>query len=229
MSGLTPGCGILLARWPRRGRVKTRLAAGLGEDAALRLHRAMVQDALVRLDRLARLGLTVRVLWDDGGDPSIELRNHLAAHPDQGLQEGSDLGARIAHALEEGLARGHAACLVLGTDSPTLPDGRILEGIEAVRGADLAFGPCEDGGFYLVAARRPLPGVFTGIAWGTGQVLDACLNAATSLGASTRLLPTHTDVDRPADLERLRAELADPGGEAAFLAPATRRTLASLT
>jgi rSAM/selenodomain-associated transferase 1 len=220
---------VLLARWPRRGRVKTRLAAGLGEDAAFRLHRAMVQDALGRLDRLARMGLTVRKLWDDGPDPSDELREHLAGHSDQGLQEGPDLGARISRALDEGLDRGHPACLVLGTDSPTLPDGRILEALEAAARVDLVFGPCEDGGFYLVAARRSLPGVFTGIAWGTDRVLGACLDAAESLKASTHLLSPHTDVDRPDDLARLRAELADPGGEAAFLAPATRRTLSSLS
>jgi rSAM/selenodomain-associated transferase 1 len=220
---------LLFARWPRIGRVKTRLARRLGEEGALELHRAMLEDTRERLDRLRQAGRAeTRLLWADGPPAGEELRARLSTRSDEGLQEGADLGGRLNRAIGDGLGKGHPSVLVLGSDSPTLPEKRLHEALASLEEADLVFGPCPDGGYYLVGARRPVPEVFRDIPWGGGEVLARSLEAARKAGASTRLLGEHADVDRPADLIALRAELSPAGSEAARLAPRTRAFLGAL-
>jgi glycosyltransferase A (GT-A) superfamily protein (DUF2064 family) len=62
--------------------------------------------------------------------------------------------------------------------------------------------PAEDGGYALLGMRRPLPDVFTGIAWSTPQVLQQTRERLASLGASWRELAPLWDVDEPADWQR---------------------------
>jgi rSAM/selenodomain-associated transferase 1 len=195
--------------------VKTRLAAAVGDEAAFRLHRAMVADGRDRLRRAARAGWEVKILWADGPPPSPALRARLRRRPGEGLQHGADLGERMAAALEEGLGTGSPACVLIGTDSPTLRDERLTEAREALRRVDLVFGPADDGGYYLVGARRPVPEVFRGLPWGTGGVLAGSLAAAEAAGADVALLAPHFDVDEAPDLERLRRELAAGGAATA--------------
>jgi rSAM/selenodomain-associated transferase 1 len=221
---------VLFARWPRLGRVKTRLAAELGEAAALAIHRAMLEDTLARLERIRGEGWAESsVLWADDPMAGQDLLEHLGRHPDQALQEGSDLGERLARAIEEALGEGRRAVVIIGSDSPTLPDLRLREALEALAAADLVYGPCPDGGYYLVGARRPVPEAFGGVPWGGGEVLERSLAGARAAGASTLLLATHADVDRPGDLIGLRKQLAAEGGEAARLAPRTRAVLEELS
>lgn len=220
---------LLFARWPRKGLVKTRLAARLGEEGALEMHRAMLEDNRERLERLRHAGIAeTRLLWADGPPPGEDLRARLGAHPDEGLQEGADLGERLCGAIERGLAEGRPAVLVLGSDCPTLPEKRPGEALAALAEADLVFGPCPDGGYYLVGARRPVPEVFRDIPWGGEEVLARSLEAARAAGASVHLLPPHADVDRPADLLALWTELSPKDGEAAGLAPRTRAFLGAM-
>jgi rSAM/selenodomain-associated transferase 1 len=210
--------------------VKTRLAGRLGQEGALALHRAMLEDTRERLEGLRREGRAeTRLLWADDLPPGEDLRARLGAHPEEGLQEGADLGERLAAAFEEGLGGGRPAVLVLGSDSPTLPRGRLREGLDALEGSDLVFGPCPDGGYYLVGARRRVPEVFRDIPWGGEEVLATSLEAARRAGATVHLLPPHTDVDRPADLLALWTELSRPESEAAHLAPRTRSFLGAMT
>jgi len=73
--------------------------------------------------------------------------------------------------------------------------------------ADLVLGPGEDGGYYLVGMKQLYPKLFEGIAWSTEKVLAQTMERAASLGLRTDLTPAWYDVDTPADLLRLQAEL----------------------
>jgi rSAM/selenodomain-associated transferase 1 len=207
-----------MARHPEPGRVKTRLAATLGDATACALYEAMLLDLA---DRLAVLRWPVTWAYTPAAAPFARLLPGARCRP----QADGDLGDRMRVAVAEAFAAGPGPVLVLGADVPHVPAAALAAAADALASdADVALGPAADGGYYLVGLARPAPALFAGIPWGTGTVLDATVARARALGLRTRLLPPGFDVDEPADLRRLGAALAR--GEARL--PRTRRLLAGL-
>jgi hypothetical protein len=121
------------------------------------------------------------------------------------VQRGDDLGQRMQHALRAALRR-HRSAILIGADSPALASADLRRAARWLRGgAHVVLAPAEDGGYALIGARRLSPSMFTGVKWGGSDVYRetvACLERAQ---LRWRALRTVWDVDRPADLERLRA------------------------
>jgi rSAM/selenodomain-associated transferase 1 len=182
---------VLFAKAPVAGHVKTRLAQALGPEATLDLHKAFVLDMLDKL-------LPLR------GAAGIELHTDIQTeawrHPEVALrmQISGDLGSRMLHALGA-----RWACIV-GSDAPTLP----VSHIEALLAspADVALGPCEDGGYYAISCRRTHPEMFHGVEWSSERALEQTEESARACGLSVERGPGWYDVDRPEDLRRLRDE-----------------------
>ena len=196
-----PDASLLLvfAKAPRPGGVKTRLAAGIGEDEAARLYRAMGREIV---DRVRGGPFRVRVCHTpaDAGD---EVRDWLGT---EGLEfapqcEG-DLGERMADAFDQAF-RSADRVAIIGTDVPALDAGHVERAfvlLEGEEGCDAVFGPARDGGYYLLALRRPAPALFEGIPWSTGEVLERSLARAEAEGLGVRTLTALADIDRPEDL-----------------------------
>ena len=213
---------VVMVKAPRAGFVKTRLVPPLSLAEAAALAACFAEDA-VRCAGLSASEVVIAYTPADG-------RATLAALLPGGLrwseQRGRDLGERLEHAAAEGFARGPGPLVIIGTDSPTLPPSFITQaaGALAAAEADIALGPTADGGYYLVGLRRPAPGLFRDIAWSTPHAYAHTARNAARLGLRLLELPPWYDVDTPADLSRLRAELA--ADEAARRrAPATSRWL----
>lgn len=215
---------MLFARAPEPGQVKTRL--GLPSAAAAALHLAFVDD-VCRLSRGLAGARTLAVAGDVRHPALLALAAReaacghvLAIEP----QAPGDLGGRMHQAIERALAAGAARVAIVGTDLPALPPAALAEALALLGTVDAVLGPADDGGYWLVGARRPLPFLFTAMPWGSPGVLAESLARLASHGTRHALAAPHFDVDRPADLERLRALLrADPS-----LAPATRAALLRL-
>ena len=191
-----------MAKHPAPGRVKTRLAAALGDAFACALARAFIVDLAARLAQLPYR--TTWAYWPPTASFATLLPG-ARCRP----QRGADLGARMATAVAQELAEGAGGVVVLGADSPHVPTANVDEAARAlVAGTELVLGPAIDGGYYLIGVRRAQPELFTGIAWGTAEVLVATLAHARALGLATHLLEPGFDVDDPADLTRLRLLLA---------------------
>ena len=188
---------MVFARAPLAGRVKTRLAPRLGAAGAARLHERLIRHA-VRTARTARCGpvelhVTCRHRFFDG--LKIEVR----------LQRGCDLAERMHHALRSALRR-HRSAILIGADCPSLTAADLRRAARWLKGgADLVLAPAEDGGYALIGARRVTPAVFANVEWGSAQVLAQTIDNMARARLSYRLLRTVWDVDRPEDLERLRA------------------------
>jgi rSAM/selenodomain-associated transferase 1 len=210
----------LMAKAPRPGEVKTRLAPALGPDGAADLYRCFLLDLVDRLRAVAGATPVVAYAPADAGALFRRLAPGLALLP----QRGGDLGARLSNLFDDLFAAGHGAALAMGSDLPTLPGAILADAVARVRdpAVDLVLGPSEDGGYYLVGMRERRPSLFEGVAWSTDRALAETRARADGAGLRTALLPRWFDVDGPADLDRLRASLAGPEGSTA---PRTRRLL----
>jgi len=194
---------IVFARAPLAGQVKTRLAPRIGAERAARLHMQLILTA-VRTAKDARCGPV-----------ELHMTRRHALFPRAKLQKGRDLGERMHHALRGALRR-HRSAILIGSDCPSLKPADLRRAVRSLQGgADVVLAPADDGGYALVGASRMAPQVFSGVRWGSAEVLAQTVANLTRARLEFRLLRTVWDVDRPEDLERLRARrfsLAAPQG-----------------
>ena len=199
---------LLFARVPRAGAVKTRLAARLGDDGALRLYRAFLEDAG---RAYARPGRWESVLCGEPDGLDAAFDRPFPPPWRRTSQVPGDLGGRLAAAFEEAFGQGAPAAVAVGADHPALLGARIAELFDALAaGARAAIIPADDGGYCAIGLARGLSPrlVFDAIAWSTGGVLAATLERLAAERVAHRVLAPAYDVDRPEDLERLGRDLS---------------------
>jgi len=194
--------GIFAKFW-QPGQVKTRLAVVLGPDRAAAVARACVACLIDRFRNLA----DERVIAFAPAEKSAPFAELAGADYQLWPQADGDLGQRLRAFFARAFSQGAERVVVIGSDSPTLPRTSLDAAFAQLADHDLVLGPAEDGGYYLLGARPPVPPIFTDIAWSTDQVLAQTLAAASSAALRCTLLPPWWDVDEPADLLRLRREL----------------------
>jgi uncharacterized protein len=185
---------LLFAKAPVPGRVKTRLAAGIGPQKAADLHRLFVHTMLDRLPKFGEVELHLDTLTDDFTSQNVSVA----------LQSAGNLGDRMLYALTPRLP-----ALLLGSDSPTVPDTLIAAMMETE--ADVTLAPTDDGGYWAIAARRTHPEMFAGVRWSTPDALADTAAACRAAGLTVALGPTWFDVDEPKDLGRI-AEFLELNG-----------------
>lgn len=189
---------IVFAREPLPGRVKTRLASKIGNDAAAELYETMLRDVIETARRLT--GVEVFVYWacDEASLP--RLAEDFSCNTRH--QGGGNLGQRMQAAFEEMFANGFQAVCIIGSDAPDLPPAYIQEACQllATLQTDVVFGPCKDGGYYLLGLRQAYLQLFEDIAWSTADVLEQSITAARNTGLKTALLPEWQDIDTVEDL-----------------------------
>jgi rSAM/selenodomain-associated transferase 1 len=188
---------ILFAKAPLAGHVKTRLQEWLGAGATLALHEAFVLDML---DKLLTLSDFADVELHTDIKTDVWRRDQVTL----GEQFPGDLGLKMLHALSTGLAEGREQVCIVGSDTPTLPAAHLRTLLTSP--ADVALGPCEDGGYYAIACRRTHPEMFSGVTWSSAGALAQTEEAAARCRLSVERGPGWYDVDLPEDLRRLRRD-----------------------
>ncbi|WP_173198212.1 TIGR04282 family arsenosugar biosynthesis glycosyltransferase [Geobacter sp. SVR] len=191
---------IIFAREPVPGRVKTRLARQVGEQAAADLYAEMLADVVALAASLEDVRPVVFWALENPDVSCPEFSGMGSAR-----QQGACLGERMSDAFERTFADGSELCCIIGSDSPDLPADYVRQAFDVLEQgrADVVFGPSEDGGYYLLGMSRLWPELFEGISWGGPQVLEVSLERARKQGLRAVLLPTWYDIDTAADLERL--------------------------
>ena len=196
---MTAGALLIFTKYPRPGRVKTRLIPALGPEGAAQLMARLTAHTLSRAQAFARRqNLSLTVYYDGGSAPQMQacFGPHLAYRP----QGRGDLGQRLLAALAETLAAGPPPVVIIGSDCPDLSAPILAAAFQQLADHDLVLGPALDGGYYLLGLKALYPELFQQIAWGTDQVLAQTQAKALGLGLRTALLPVLRDIDRPADL-----------------------------
>ncbi|MFQ5344212.1 MAG: TIGR04282 family arsenosugar biosynthesis glycosyltransferase [Anaerolineae bacterium] len=200
---------VLMAKQPAAGRTKTRLSPPLSPEAAAGLYRCFLLDKLAQMRGVESANLGV-AYW-----PATAREYFAALAPGFTLipQAGADLAERLRNVFDLAFHRGYEQVMAIDGDTPTLPAGHLRQGFQRLDdpAVDVVLGPCEDGGYYAIGMKRPHPTLFD-VAMSTPRVVEDTLARAEAAGLRVALLPNWYDVDTPADLERLAAELAGTDG-----------------
>ena len=197
----------LFCRAPRPKRTKTRLAPGLGAAGAAAFSAALLLDLI---EGLAGVDADLE-LWVAGERDRAAVAA-LAGELPVRVQDSGDLGARMLACFVDAAAADRPANVIAGSDCPGLTPSVVAGVLTALADADAAICPGGDGGYGLIAARRPLPALFTGMDWGTDRVCAQTRAAAAAAGLSLAEPCTADDVDRPEDIVALRRELRRGSG-----------------
>lgn len=217
------GTLLLFARAPFLGRVKTRLQPDLSAEEALRIHRALLRDALALLrTAAARAAVHPVVALSEplAGDEPIA--SDLAGI-ETILQAGDDLGERLLRAFQARLVGGAGPVAAIGSDSPTLTPEAVTNAFNTLREHDVVIVPAADGGYVLLGCRHLHPEIFRGMPWGTPQVMRETGKRLRKGGIPHAILPPSRDLDTRDDLIAIYRELEGAGGPP--LAPHTLRAL----
>jgi hypothetical protein len=224
----------VFARVPIAGHAKTRLIPLLGSQGAAGLQAALISDTLRKVAGLK--GCVQPYLLLTGNSITLGRSHAEAIFREQSCalphisefsvmrQQGRGLGERLDNAFRR-LLRLHPSCLVIGTDSPLLPARILRQALGELHACESVLGPCPDGGYYLIALRRParpgmLRGIFSRVRWSTAFAFSDTLRNLLRLGLSCSVLEECADVDLPRDLDRLEKDLSR-NRTARRLAPAT--------
>ncbi len=202
---LAYGALIVMAKAPVPGEVKTRLIPALGAEGAAALAERMLRRTLAAASGVGFDSVELCVspgIWH----PAVQ---KLAGEIDISLfsQGNGDLGQRMHRALARALSS-HAQALLVGTDAPALDAALLRRAATALRSADAVFVPTFDGGYALVGLRRPAATLFANVAWSTPQVMATTRRRAEAAGLRWVELDAVADIDEPADLVHLPADLA---------------------
>ena len=187
---------VVFARAPTPGAVKTRLAADLGDAAALRIYRELGARAVAAACAVPDCVLSIAFTPAAGAEA---VREWLG--PDVRLrpQADGDLGARMAAAVADALAAGAERVVVVGTDCPDLDAATIESGFDRLDAHDVVLGPAADGGYYLIGLRRLHRELFEGVPWSAADTLERTLERAADAGLRVALLDVKRDIDTAAD------------------------------
>jgi rSAM/selenodomain-associated transferase 1 len=192
---------IVFAKNPIPGQVKTRLIPSLSAAEAAQLQAMLIHRTLSTATRQPLCPVYLYCA-PNPDDPFFE-RCRLQYNVSLKQQNGRDLGQRMFNAFEEILSM-HASALLIGTDCPAFKVQHLDVALKHLSsGYDSVLVPADDGGYVLVGLHNHAgEHLFTGIDWGTSQVMAQTRARLGQQGLRWHEFPPLWDIDRPEDLER---------------------------
>lgn len=183
---------LIFTRNPKLGKCKTRLAATIGDQAALDIYTILLghtAEITKNLNCSKEVHysdeVTVNDLWDN---------KKYSKH----LQEGSELGERMYNAFKSGFQKGYKKIILIGSDIYDLNSETIEQAFIALEDSEFVIGPAEDGGYYLLGMKILNEKIFTNKKWGTDCVLEETLKDLDP--KKVQLLQPKNDIDLYEDL-----------------------------
>jgi uncharacterized protein len=192
---------IVFIKNPILGKVKTRLAASLGDQKALRVYKKLL-DHTLRIT--GNLEYDKIVYYSDFVPEQDEW---LSAGFKQGLQIGQDLGQKMENAFEEGFRTGYSRILIIGSDCFELTSYHISKAFDNLENSNVVLGPAADGGYYLLGMTELFENVFENKKWSTDSVLHDTIKNLTDSNIKFNLLEQLNDIDTESDLQSSKIDI----------------------
>lgn len=184
---------LIFTRNPELGKGKRRLAVTVGDQAALDIYQFLLNHTVKITSHLyaEKLVYYSEEIWEkDIWDTSKYGKK---------LQQGSDLGARMANAFQDGFENEFQKIIVIGSDMLDLSQEDLENAFKALENNDYVVGPAEDGGYYLLGMKKYKSQLFENKDWGTETVLKNTLYDLNN--EKVALLEERNDVDYYEDIK----------------------------
>lgn len=185
---------IVLAKNPVLGKVKTRLAATIGKEKAIKIYQELLRYTC---DICSKVNGEKTVFYSDF-IPKKDI--WTAACFNQSLQKGTNLGERMQKAFATIFEKGTNKVVIIGTDCMEINTEIINEAFEKLTHHDIVLGPALDGGYYLLGMNKRHDTLFENINWSTETVLKETVSAIENQDLSFTFLPVLNDIDEEKDL-----------------------------
>lgn len=191
---------MIFIKNPKPGKAKTRLAATLGDEEALRVYLLLMEHTR---NIAFPLGTDVKVFYSDFVDEDDMWDNDRFQ---KGVQYQGQLGERIQAAFADGFQSGYQRICIIGSDCYALTTGILEEAFDALATNDMVIGPTFDGGYYLLGMNSLFPEAFHNKEWSTASVFEATMADAREHGKQVAVLQKLSDIDHEEDLAKTDIE-----------------------
>jgi hypothetical protein len=194
---------VIMAKAPKPGAVKTRLASHLSANAVSDFYLCLLQDTLALAHSLNDVYVAIMCPASDVS----ELKQVVGRETTVVAQKGEGLAAGLISVFAQFAQHHSRRVIAFNSDSPHLPRVVLEHAFEKLSAYDLVVGPTHDGGYYLVGANASHPDLFANDGMSTSSALDRLRLRAGTLDLSMGFAPPFYDVDVVDDLTRLSGEL----------------------
>lgn len=184
---------IVFAKNPDLGKVKTRLAATVGNEKALAIYHLLLSHTR---EISHNLPVDKAVFYSDYIDKEDKWENNTYL---KYLQEGGDLGKRMLNAAKKGFEMDYSNICIIGTDNLEITEEIIATGFDALLNNDAVIGPAFDGGYYLLGMKKLYVELFENKQWSTESVFESSIADFKRASLTYFTLPTLHDIDTEED------------------------------
>jgi len=192
---------VIFVKNPEEGKVKTRLAADIGNKRALDVYQKLL--AYTR-GVVQKLNVTKQVWYSSCIDFSDNWGEDQFIKK---LQKGDNLGERMQEAFRQGFREGFGRILIIGSDCPALSDQHLLSAYEELECNDVVLGPSQDGGYYLLGMNHYIPELFINKSWSRDSLYGETIKTLDQLHKSWGELEELNDIDTLDDLNKSSFEI----------------------
>jgi rSAM/selenodomain-associated transferase 1 len=193
---------VIMAKAPRPGEVKTRLAPSLSPRTVTSFYSCLLEDTLALARSLSNVELAIMCPDSDVAELAQLTGNEASVVAQKGEGLAAGLTSVFAHFTQHG-----QRVIAFNSDSPHLPPSVLENAFEMLAVHDVVAGPTHDGGYYLVGAKVSHPTLFARDGMGTNSALERLLVNARTLDLSVGFVEPFYDIDVADDLTRLAEEL----------------------
>ncbi len=184
---------IIFTRNPVLGKVKKRLAAKIGDSAALRLYEFLLKHTF----EVTRELTCDKVVYYSEAVQKEDIWNNKIFQKKE--QKGKDLGERMENAFSEGFAEGYSNVVIIGSDLFDLQKKDLKKAFSGLNKFDYVVGPAQDGGYYLLGMKSLNSKLFRNKSWGSDSVLQQTLQDLTN--EQLTMLNERNDIDTYEDIK----------------------------
>ncbi len=182
---------IIFARKPELGKVKTRLAATIGEVKALNIY----QKLLIHTRSVAKAATCQGFAFLTEEDENDFWKGFSCQ-----LQTGESLGDRMNEAFSLLFSKDYDYCIIIGSDCPGLTKEIINNSFEHLKTNDIVIGAAADGGYYLLGMKKLHSLLFKNKKWSTENVFTQTLIDIKQRGLTYYTMPVLNDLDEEKDI-----------------------------
>lgn len=177
------------------GKVKTRLAATVGDQRALEIYQALLKHTYTQIQELEETDIAI--FYSDFIEKS-PLEKFEADIEE--IQVGVDLGEKMSNAFQNLFQKGYEKVVIIGTDCPEIKTADIEAAFRSLDKNEVCIGPAFDGGYYLLGMREFYESLFQNIPWSSSEVTAKTTEKLNLQNLSFELLKTLRDIDTEDDL-----------------------------